>query len=565
MYLLSLLGAFGGLGLFIVGMKSLSDGLQKFAGDRFRRTFDRITGNRIAAAATGCGLASLLQSSGAASLLIIGFTNAGLVSLYQTLAILLGTGLGTTITVQILAFQVTSLALPAVFVGTFLSHFVKRRRLSYLGNVVLGTGLLFLGLQIMVAYSSDISQAFLLREIIRSEYLARVTAAVCGAVMTLAIQSSGASVGVIIALATSGAVGFDVAASMIIGESFGVACITVFGAIGGTNTARRASLIYLAMTGCSIIMALAGFPYIISAVQKISLLPGPLVGPSPVFPGVAHGRPFIARELANVHTLFSLGMLVVFLPLTGLVSRSSARILSGTDEEYLLEARPRFLDDRILNTPPIALRQARNELRRMSRIAGTMFDSVTEQFYKYDAKRTVRIRQMESVLDILQRDLTSFLIQLSRQQLNATDSVELTAMLQLIVHIEHIGDQNETLLDYLIKKKEEKRLFSASAMSELKGLSGQVAELVHLAVASPDEASGEAVLSEALQMKDAFRAMEDKTHKLHIHRMSSGRCDVMSGIIFNDMVASLDRIAEYACTIIEIEGELKHEISGSGD
>ncbi len=563
MSLLSLLAALGGLGLFILGMKTLSDGLQKFAGDRFRRAFDRITGNRLSAALTGSGLASLLQSSSAAALLVIGFTNAGLVSVYQTLAILLGTGLGTTITIQILAFQITAFALPAIFVGTFLRHFVKRRRLSYLGNIILGTGLLFLGLQIMQGYSSGIGQALLLKEILRSEYLARVSAALCGAMITLVVQSSSATVGIVIALAGSGVVGFDVAASMVIGETLGVACTTVFGSIGGTNAARRASLLYLGITVCSIITALTVFPYLIELVRYVSPLPVTLYH-------TAHGAPttvqtFVARQLANLHTLFSIGMLVVFLPLTGLLARSTTRIRQGNDDEYLLEARPRFLDDRILNTPPIALRQARNELQRMSRIAGSMFDDVIEQFYKYDAKRTTRIRQKEAVLDILQRDLTGFLIQLSRKQPNVRDSVELTAMLQIVIHLEHIGDQNEALLDFLLRKKEERLLFSTIAMSELKGLSSEVAEMVHLAVAMPEELKTRPVLAEAVEKKHALQASQDRMHKLHVKRMSSGRCNVASGIIYNDMVASLDRIAEYAFEVIEIEEELNNEIAGSSN
>lgn len=211
----------GGLGLFILGMKSMSEGLQKISGERLRRSLEKITGNRLTAALAGSCLASLLQSSSAASILVIGFVNAGLISLYQALGVLLGTGLGATIAIQFIAFRVSLFALPAIFLGVLLTLFSQKRKLVYLGNLLLGAGLVFLGLQIMEAGFSPISQNDLLKGL-QNRYLSwRISAALLGACLTFLIQSSSAATGLVIAMTGSGLMAYETGTAMVVGEVLG--------------------------------------------------------------------------------------------------------------------------------------------------------------------------------------------------------------------------------------------------------------------------------------------------------------------------------------------------------
>ncbi|HLO26203.1 MAG TPA: Na/Pi symporter, partial [Geobacteraceae bacterium] len=225
MSLIVLWEVLGGLGLFILGMKSMSEGLQKLAGERVRRSLEKITGNRLTAALMGSCLASLLQSSSAASILVVGFVNAGLVSIYQALAVLLGTGIGATLAIQFIAFNVAYFALPFVFIGVILTFFSRRRKLVYGGNLLLGAGLVFLGLQIMEAGFSPISQNDILRGLQNSFFSWRISAVLVGAFLTVLMQSGSAATGIIIVMAGSGLLGFDTGVAMVIGEVLGTSLI----------------------------------------------------------------------------------------------------------------------------------------------------------------------------------------------------------------------------------------------------------------------------------------------------------------------------------------------------
>lgn len=559
MPLSSLWEALGGLGLFILGMKSMSGGLQKIAGERLRRSLEKITGNRLTAALMGSCLASLLQSSSAASILVIGFVNAGLISLYQALGVLLGTGIGTTLAIQFIAFKITHFALPAIFFGVLLKFFGKRRRWVYVGNLLLGAGLVFLGLQIMESGFAPLQQSAMFQGLHGRFFSWRISSVLLGAFLTFLIQSSSAATGIVLALAGSGLFGLEAAVAMIIGEVLGTSLIAAIAAINGTLAAKRTALVYFVINIFAVSMVLLFFPLFLKVVQLLS--PGAAdytisginaLSPSGLSPSV---RPFMARHLANAHTVFSLLNLLVFLPLIGFFARSAVVILPGWEVGGDIEPRPKFIDPRVVNTPTIALLQAKNEIRRMADISRTMFDEVVEQFHRFDAKKAVRIKQKEEVLDILQRDIADFLVLLSRQPLNAETSLEIPIMLQTVSTLEHVGDQSEAILDYLRRKKEDKLIFSPAAMTELRTLGAKVAGIVHLTVDSQGNPS-RTTLDTARSLNNTVLQMKEAMQSNHIKRLTGGKCTVMAGLVYSDILAAFGRISEYALAIMETEGEL---------
>lgn len=559
MPLSSLWEALGGLGLFILGMKSMSGGLQKIAGERLRRSLEKITGNRLTAALMGSCLASLLQSSSAASILVIGFVNAGLISLYQALGVLLGTGIGTTLAIQFIAFKITHFALPAIFFGVLLKFFGKRRRWVYVGNLLLGAGLVFLGLQIMESGFAPLQQSAMFQGLHGRFFSWRISSVLLGAFLTFLIQSSSAATGIVLALAGSGLFGLEAAVAMIIGEVLGTSLIAAIAAINGTLAAKRTALVYFVINIFAVSMVLLFFPLFLKVVQLLS--PGAAdytisginaLSPSGLSPSV---RPFMARHLANAHTVFSLLNLLVFLPLIGFFARSAVVILPGWEVGGDIEPRPKFIDPRVVNTPTIALLQAKNEIRRMADISRTMFDEVVEQFHRFDAKKAVRIKQKEEVLDILQRDIADFLVLLSRQPLNAETSLEIPIMLQTVSTLEHVGDQSEAILDYLRRKKEDKLIFSPAAMTELRTLGAKVAGIVHLTVDSQGNPS-RTTLDTARSLNNTVLQMREVMQSNHIKRLTGGKCTVMAGLVYSDILAAFGRISEYALAIMETEGEL---------
>lgn len=558
----------GGLGLFILGMKSMSDGLQKLAGERLRRSLEKITGNRLTAALMGSCLASLLQSSSAASILVITFVNAGLISIYQALGVLLGTGLGATIAIQFIAFKISLIALPAVFVGVLLTFFSKKRRLVYLGNLLLGAGLVFLGLQIMEAGFSPISQNDLLKGLDNHFFSWRISAAFLGAVLTFLIQSSSAATGIIIAMTGSGVIGYGTGTAMVVGEVLGTSLVAVVATISGSLAAKRTAFLYLLMNAFAVGMVLLFFPLFLKAVHLLSpgdaeftltnITPATLAGPSPAT------RPYVARHLANAHTLFNIFVVLVFLPLVGIFARSATMILPGKRGEIDIEPRPKYIDARVINTPTIALLQAKNELRRMADITLVMFNEVVGQFHKFDVKRSVRIEQKNEVLNILQHEIAAFLVQLSRQPLSSQDSIGIPIMLHMVNDLKHIGDQNGVLLQLLQRKKEDKIIFSGHAMAELKAAADRVGELLQESVEGVGE-DAMVDLTKARASMEAIGQMGETMLNNHMKRLTGGKCTVAAGVVYSDLISAIGKIADHSFSLMEMERELINATSGSSD
>jgi len=545
--------ALGGLALFILGMRTMSEGLQKVTGERLRRLLEKGTGNRLTAPLIGSCLASLLQSGSAASVLVVGFVNAGLLSLYQALGVLLGTGIGTTLVIQFIAFRVSTLALPAITVGVALSFFSRSRRLADLGGLLLGAGLVFFGLSILEGACLPMSENAIFAGLHEQMLSVRLMAVLLGALLTFVVQSGGATIGIVIALSAGGVLPYDAAVAMVIGEVAGAALIPLIASLGGSQTAKRAVVIYLAINAVAIVLVLTFFPFFLRAVNYFS--PGNL----PLFSGALalspEARPVVARHLANAHTLFTLASALVFLPLIGFFARSAETLLPTRRAES--EARPRFIDARVMKTPTIALAQAWNELARMAGIASSMYRELVSQFDAFDPKLAAAIRDKEVVLDVLHRDMSQFLIALSRETLSQERAVEIPSMLQLVNDIELVGDQCEAILNYLVRKKEENLRYSASAMDELKALASKVGETLYCAerVLQGDRSVG----GELPQLRLEISALEEELHQSHLKRLKSGKCTIVAGLLYGDMIAAFSKIANLCFASIQHKKELSHD------
>jgi phosphate:Na+ symporter len=553
MRLFQLFEALGGLALFVFGMKTMSDGLQRFASGRIRRILEKLGGNRLSAALMGGCLSSLLQSSGAASILVIGFVNAGLLSLYQALGMLVGTGLGTALAVQFIAFKISFLALPAIFVGVVLRFFSKRRRWVFFGEVLLGFGLLFFGLEIMESRLLPLGQAEFFRGTHVFLFDVPMVNVLIGALITLLVQSGSAAIGVILAMAGSGFIGFEQATAMTLGEVLGTLALSSIGAIGGTLTAKRTVFFYGVISVVSIAVVLLLFPFYLALVSMVTSGNGsgaPQLGslfslspPQEVFPAVT------ARAVANSYTLFSIFMALMFLPFIGFFARSAGKILPEKGD-LDMEPQPRYLDYRVVNTPTLAFLQAGNEVKRMAQIAQSMVSDTLEQFYEFNAKRSTLIKQKENLLDVLQKEISGFLVLLARQAPAAEKSMEIPVSLSVVNELEGIGDNCEIIHDCLRRKKEGAVYFSDTAMDELKSLAKQASDLMNLAVESLD--SFDVPNSEVMrELRRNLLRSEEILKRNHLVRLSTGSCTVIAGLLFIEIIAAFTKIGDCSYTIIE--------------
>jgi phosphate:Na+ symporter len=550
MRLVQVLEALGGLGLFIFGMKTMAGGLQRFAGGKFRRIVEKMTGNRLSATLTGSCLTSLLQSSGAASILIIGFVNAGLLSLYQALGMLVGTGLGTALAIQFIAFKVSLLSLPVIFAGVLLKFFNKRRRLVSLGEILLGFGLLFFGLEIMESRFASFGGSVLANsyQSLVQEWL--VVSVFIGALLTFLVQSGSAAIGIIIALAGGRIIGFDQAVAMTVGEVLGTVALAGMGVIGGTITAKRTVIFYGGMVVVAIGLVLLFFPWYLRILSWMTVWSAASPFPVGRVAGYEMSGTELARALANGYSLFVIFLTVLFLPCIGLFARAARKLYDGSIDASSSEPRSQFLDFRVVNTPSLALLQAGSELKRMAQVAHAMVSDTISQFYEYSSKRATLITQKEGLLDVVQKELSSYLVALARQPLAAEVSAEIPVLLGAVNSVEGIGDSCVIVVECMRRKKEEQVFFSEAAMDELKALAAQASYLTAVAVECLDGVDfpdGQTIYGRHSDLTMAAQELKTK----HLSRLSNGACTVLAGLLFMDIVAAFVRMGDHALAIIE--------------
>lgn len=547
-----LFGLVGGLGLFLFGMRTMSDGLQKVAGDRMRKILAALTNNRLMGTLVGLAVTAIIQSSSATTVMVVGFVNAGLLSLVQAVGVVLGANIGTTVTAQLIAFKVTRFALPAIGLGAAIALFSRERSRSYWGEIILGLGLLFFGLAIMkqafdpLKHSEDIRQIFALA----SDY--HLLGVLAGALLTVIVQSSTATIGITIALATSGLVSFEGSVALILGENIGTTLTANFAAIGTNLAARRAAFCHFLFNGIGVAYMLVLFPLLLKLVTLVTPGDADMViktqAQANFYGGLIGDKPFIARYIANAHTLFNLVNTLIFLPFIGLLARVATLSISGQDDVVKLQTR--FIDDRVLNTPPIALGQARRETLRMGRIVLETLQQVNQFLESGESRNLREMERKEVLVDFLQKEITDFLVALSQKSVSAQTSKEISTLMNYVNDFERIGDHCETLWRLAQRKIENNVTFSEVGMNELAEISGKTEEFLAFVVDAL-EASDRSIGATAISYEDSIDDLEKTLRNNHIERLNTGECAVRPGMIYIDMLHSFEKIGDHTYNVAE--------------
>ncbi len=539
-------GVLGGLGLFLFGMKIMSEGLQKIAGSRMRKILGALTNNRFVGTLVGVAVTMIIQSSSATTVMVVGFVNAGLMSLVQAIGVILGANIGTTVTAQLIAFKVTKYALPAIGIGVGFKLFSKNKKWSYIGEILLGFGLLFFGLTVMknafdpLKTSEEFRQLFML---VGDNHLLGI---LIGAVLTMIVQSSSATIGITLALATSGILSFEASIALILGENIGTTITANLAAIGTNLAARRTALAHFLFNSIGVCYMLVFFPYFLQFVSSIT--PGDADFVIQTQDQVARmggsigDKPFIARHIANTHTMFNIINTIIFLPLVGLLAKLSTLVIRGSDEE--VEFHLKYLDNRVLNTPPIALAQARSETRRMARIAQEMVIDTLDFLQDNNLKRIPGLEKKEDLTDVLQKEITDFLVALSQQSITEETSKEVASMMHMVNDIERVGDHCENLWTLSQRKLDQKIVFSDVALNEIAEISELTRNFLAVIVNALEE-KNTGVFDEAHRLEDAIDDLEEKLRNNHIRRLNTGECTVNSGLIFIDMLHNFEKIGDH--------------------
>ena len=539
-------GLLGGLGLFLFGMKIMSEGLQKVAGSRMRKILAALTNNRIIGTLVGIAVTAIIQSSSATTVMVVGFVNAGLMSLVQSIGIILGANIGTTVTAQLIAFKITKYALPAIGIGAGFKLFSKNQKWSYIGEILLGFGLLFFGLSVMknafdpLKASEEFRQIFIM---VGDNHLLGV---LIGAVLTIIVQSSSATIGITIALASTGILSFEASVALILGENIGTTITANLAAIGTNLAARRTALAHFLFNTIGVCYMLVFFKFFTGFISSITPGDADFVIQTQEqmvrMGGEIGDKPFIARHIANTHTMFNIVNTIIFLPLVGILAKLSTMAIRGRDEE--MEFHLKYLDNRVLNTPPIALAQARSETRRMAQVAQEMVDETLAFLQDNDLKRLAALEKKEDLTDVLQREITNFLVSLSQTSITQESSKVVASMMHMVNDLERVGDHCENLWLLSQRKLEQKITFSEIAMNEIAEISEITRNFLARIVRALEE-KDVGVYDEAHDLEDAIDDLEERLRNNHIRRLNTGECTVNSGLIFIDMLHNFEKIGDH--------------------
>lgn len=528
-------GIVGGLGLFLFGMKLLSEGFQKLAGTKLRQILKFLTNKTIVGILTGAVVTGIIQSSSATTVMVIGFVNAGLLALKQAIGVIIGANIGTTITAQIIAFKIDQYALPAIGLGFALFILAKKKSWKFWGQVLLGFGLLFLGLLIMKQVLGPLKENPLTRQALIDLSANPLLGILAGAMITAIIQSSSATVGLIMAMAFNGLLSFPACICLMLGADIGTTITAQLASIGTNRTARRAAwahtLFNVFGVGYMLIFVYNG--WFVRFIEFIT-------------PGDVNAN--ILRHIANAHVAFKLVNACMFLPFIGLLEKICYWVVPGEIED--LPAEPKFLEKHLLDTPLVALDQATKELVRMTEVAQDAIRCAMQGFFNRSGRLLAKVPIREEAIDNLQKEITQYLVEVSQRSLTPRESEKLPALLHSVNDIERIGDHAENLQELAERTVEENLPFSEDALEELRHMYDEVNAMVDDVKGALQNDSHDHA-QDALARENTLNKLQMELRQNHIQRLSERKCFVLSGIIFLDFINNLEKIGDHLTNVAQ--------------
>lgn len=517
----------GGLGLFLYGMNLMGAGLQKVAGNRLKRLIEILTNNRILGVLIGTLVTMIIQSSSATTVMVIGFVNAGLMSLTQAVGVIMGANIGTTVTAQIIAFKVTDYAPIAVAIGVAMWLIASKKKFKDLAEILIGFGILFVGMDMMSSGLKPLAELEAFSNILISLENSALGMLV-GVGLTTLLQSSSASTGLLQALAMEGLIDIKLTLPMLFGGNIGTTTTAMISSIGANRTAKRAAVIHFLfnVVGTILFMTLFKTP-IENLVLRLS--PGD-----------------VTRQIANAHTLFNVASVILMLPFAGLLVKAAQFLVPGDDVLEITASK--YLDARIIETPSIALGQARKEVFHMGELALENLTAVESAFLAEKYEDTDHIFEREQTINKIEREITDYLLTLSHADLSDSEHEEITALINIINDIERVGDHIENLAEETDYKYENNIQFSEKAENEMREMFSkckQVFEKAMFAFRDTDEQ----MAREAIVLEDEVDALEKLHRKNHIDRLNKGYCESAPGVLFLDSLSNLERVGDHSFNI----------------
>lgn len=540
MYFTIVLGVVAGLGLFLYGMNLMGNGLQKAAGERLKKIIGMLTSNRLLGVLVGALVTAVIQSSSATTVMVVGFVNAGIMQLTQAIGVIMGANIGTTITGQLVSFNLEALAPVMVGFGVLASMVSKKEKLKHYAEIMIGFGILFVGMTYMKDALTPLREVQMFKDALVNFGRNPLLGILMGFTLTLLVQSSSASIGILIALASQGLLPIESALPILYGDNIGTCTTALLSSIGTTRNAQRAAVMHLTFN----IMGTLLFSIFLN---------------KPIMAIVTNIDPVnIPRQIANAHTLFNFINVGVQLPFAGAIVKVAEKLIPEKDSEIELKS-TKFLDLRMLSTPSIALNSTIKECIHMAETAAHSFKCSMRSILEKNRELAFETFETEKKVNQLEKDIMEYLIRLSNTSLSGEDRSIVDELFNIINDLERVGDHADNIAELAVSYVDRDLNFSEESVRDIRLMYDKVMGAYSLAIEAMITGDAE-VARQVEQMENEVNIIEKNCRSGHIYRLNNNLCQPEQGIIFADLLSNMERISDHASNIakaiIDAEGHI---------
>lgn len=533
----------GGLGMFLYGMNVMGDGLQKAAGEKLKKIIEMLTTNKIMGVLVGTLVTAIIQSSSATTVMTIGFVNAGIMSLQQAVGVIMGANVGTTVTAQLVSFNIEKYAPMAIGIGMAFWFFTKKKNVKNISEILIGFGILFVGMNFMKAAAAPVSEMPQVHDAML--YLSKnpVLGILAGFVITGTIQSSSASIGILIVLASQGLLPITAALPVLYGDNIGTCVTSLLSTVGASRNARRAAIMHLCFN-------------VIGTLLFIIVLSKPIVA---LVTSIDPTN--VPRQIANAHTLFNVVNVIVLLPFSSYLVKLATKLVPYTEDEDLENIHTtKFLDERILETPSIALSNTVDEVIRMASRSTRALDSAYDAVKTFNHEKREKTFEYEKMINTLQLDITNFLFALSNRNLSDLERIKADVLFHIVNDIERVGDHADNIAEISQFMEDKKVKFTDDATKELDTLFELASKNFYDSITALKTSDFE-LAATITDREREINILEQNARNSHMVRLRSGTCSVEAGIYFLDIISNLERISDHSINITEELGRMSGHVS----
>ena len=524
----------GGLGLFLFGMRVMSDSIEKVAGAKLRNILEMFTTNRFTGMIVGVIFTAVIQSSSACTAMVVSFVNAGLMNLFQAAGVIFGANIGTTVTSQLVSFNLSAYAPIILLAGVLCVMFIKNDKVKKFSEIVIGFGVLFLGLSTMSSAMAAMKNEPAVVELLQSVDGHHFLATIMGLCLTSIIQSSSVTVSIALLLANQGLLSLPITLYIILGCNIGACSTALLASLAGKKDAKRTALIHFWFNVIGTILVyiilFIAEDQVIALIKSISADNG--------------------RFVANAHTLIKIFQVIVLFPFSNLIVKLACLCVPGEDKKvgYRESYQLKYIGDKVVFNPATAVVEVIKELDRMASLASENLNRAMNALITLDEEDIEEVYEVEKNINFLNHAITDYLVKINQSTLPIEDLKSIGALFHVVNDIERIGDHAENVADCARQRKEDGCSFSQEAQHEM----GEMMELVNKIVQYAIEMfvkSEYKHMQDVVELEDRVDEMEREFQKAHVERLSKGECTPEAGMLFSDVISGLERVSDHATNI----------------